>query len=345
MTINLTSIKDYLGKYYSELNYSAIQEKYKNTNLDTFFEQRFYIQNNKVQMIVDPAIRGLIVNIAGNEIHISKELFDHPNITITNSLENNNQNSNPRSLYNAETFSTLAYLVCQNHTMFQITGAVDEPIYVKYKTDYETFYNSVVVFDISDGIKVEIIEEIESFSALNAVTNYILHPNSAIKLSTFYQNNISGISFVFRNIIAQDNSKFNHILFGRGSSNAIDENKIRIYSKSTSEFLGVVNSNDRNFHSILYVQPAADDYSLSVDYRDILYGKAKVSFFPVILGNGPSERTNISVSNITLEEIPAENIGVEIKKYISDITDKATSDRIPGIKRFYDNKIKFLNFP
>src|SRR5271165_5259057 len=219
MSTNLIPIKAFLGKYYSELNYSAIQDKYKNTKLDTFFEQRYYIQNNKVQMIVDPALTGLVVSFCGNEVHISKELYDHPNMVITNSIETTNQTSNPRSLYNAEIFSTLAYLVCQNHTMFQIIGEVDEPIYVKYKTDYESFYNSVAVFEVVSDISIEIVEEIESYSALNSVTNYILHPAANIKLSTFYQNHLSGISFVYRNIIARDKSSFEHILFGKGSSN------------------------------------------------------------------------------------------------------------------------------
>jgi hypothetical protein len=345
MSTNLIPIKAFLGKYYPELHYSAIQEKYKDSGLDQFFEQRFYIQNNKIQMIVDPALTGLTVIISGNEIHISKALYDHPNVAVTNSLENKNQTSNPRSLYNADTFSTVAYLVCQNHTMFGIDGQIDEPIYVKYKSDYETFYNSVVVFEIAEGIDVEIVEEIESFSALNAVTNYIVHEDARINLSTFYQNNISALSFVYRNIIAQDNARFNHVLMGKGSSNIIDENKVHAYSKAKTEFLGIVNSNGRKFHSILYVQPAAEDYSVSVDYRDILQSGAEVSFFPVILGQEPTNLATISVSNITLDELPKETAEEEVRKYLSDIVDRAILDRMVGVKRFYDNKAKFLTFP
>lgn len=345
MTPNLISIKDYLGKYYSELNYSAMQEKYKDTKLDTFFEQRFIIQNNKVQMIVDAAITGLVVNVLGNEIRVSQELYDHPNVVITNSLENTNLNSNPRSLYNSEVFSTIAYLICQNHTMFQVIGEIDEPIYVKYKTDYETFYNSVIVFEVMDGIEIEIVEEIESVSALNAVTNYIIHPFADIKLSTFYLNHLSGISFIFRNIITQNSSNFDHILFGKGSSNVIDENKIIAYSNSHSELLGVVNSNNKNFHSILYVQPLSEDYVVSVDYRNVMYGDATVSFFPVIVSQSLTDKARISVSNITLEEMANRDVDVEIKKYLKDIVDRAVPERMIGVKRFYDNKNNFLHFP
>lgn len=343
MSENLIPIKAFLGKYYTELLYSAAQDKYKTTKLDTFFEQRFYIQNNKVQMIVEPTFEGLTVIVSGNEIHVSKELFDHPNVIITNSLENN-QTSNPRSLYNPEVFSTMAYLVCQNHTTFQIVGEIDEPIYVKYKSDYETFYSSVIVFNISNGVEVEIVEEIESFSALNAVTNYILYPTSKLNLTTFYQNNISALSFCYRNIIAQDGSTFNHVLFGKGSSNVIDENKIHALSGSKSEMLGVVNSDGRAFHSILYVEPGATDYSISVRYKDVLSGKSDVSFFPVILGQIPvGDTATIEVSNVKVEDIPGDRIETEIKNYVSDIVDRAILERMVGAKRFYDNKSKFLH--
>jgi len=346
MSTTIIPIKAFLGKYYSELLYSASQDKYKNTGLDNFFEQRFYIQNNKVQMIIDPGLTGMVVSICGNEIHISKEFYDHPNVVVSNSLENSNQVTNPRNLYNPETFSTLAYLVCQNHTTFQIIGEIDEPIYVRYKSDFETFYNSVVVFNISNDVEVEIVEEIESFSALNAVTNYILYPSAKLNLSTFYENHRSAISFCYRNIIVQDNASFNHILFGKGSSNAIDENRIRCGSGAASELLGVVNSSGQHFHSILYVEPSAPDYKISVNYRDILERKSDVSFFPVITGQTPTgDAASIEVSNISLDDIPADKVESEIKQYIADIVERATLARMVGVERFYNNKSKFLHFP
>jgi hypothetical protein len=344
MTTNIIPIKAFLGKYYSELLYSAAQDKYKNTRLDEFFEQRFYIQNNKVQMIVDPGLLGLVVIVSGNEIHISKELYDHPNVVVTNSLENT-QVTNPRSLYNPETFSTLAYLVCQNHTTFQIVGEIDEPIYVKYKSDYETFYNSVVVFNISNEVEVEIVEEIESLCALNAVTNYILYPSARLNLTTFYQNHLSALSFCYRNVIAQDSSTFNHVLLGTGSYKIIDENKIHAMDKSSAELLGVINSDGKDFHSILYVEPGAPDYSISVNYKDVLSGKADVTFFPVIMGSTISDSASIEVSNITIEDIPSASAETEVREFVSDIIERAKLERMVGAKRFYDNKTKFLHFP
>ncbi len=343
MSENLIPIKSFLGKYYNELLISSSQEKYKDTKLDLFFEQRFYIQNNKVQMIVDPIMAGYTILVSGNEIRVSQSLFDHPSITIANSLEGN-QSANPRNLYNPEIFSTLAYLVCQNHTIFHIIGEMDEPIYVKYKSDYETFYSSVLVFNIQDGIDVEIVEEIESNSALNSVTNYIVYPTSRLSLTTFYQNNVSALSFCYRNIIAQDSSSFKHMMFGRGSSNIIDETKIFAFSRSASEMLGVIDSDGKKFHSILYVESPAPDYSITVNYRDILEGNSDVSFFPVILGQPPPEgAAEIEVSNITIEDIPNKLIDSEIQNFIFDIVDRAILERMTGVERFYNNKTKFLN--
>jgi len=344
MSVNPILIREFLGKYYTELLYSSAQEKYKNTGLDTFFEQRFYIQTNKVQMVVDPSMPDMTIVVNGNEIYISKDLYDHPSIVVSNSIENN-QATNPRSLYSPEVFSTLAYLICQNHMSLQIIGEIDEPIYVKYKSDFETFQSSVIIFNISDGVEVEIVEEIESNCALNSVTNYILNPFSHLKLTTFYQNNVSALSFCYRNVIAQENSTFNHVLLGKGSSNIIDENKIKASNMSSSELLGIVNSAGRNFHSILYVEPVAVEYHVSVVYKDILSGHGKVSYFPVIQGNLNPEFATIEVSNITLEEIPAEKIENEIKEFVSDIIDRVTLERMTGVKRFYDNKTRFMHFP
>lgn len=347
MSTNLIPIKTFLGKYYSEILYSADQDKYKNTGLDKFFEQRFQIQNNKAQMIVDPAMSGLGMVVTGNEIQISKELYDHPNVVISNSLENtSSQNTNPRSLYNPETVQTLAYLICPNQTTLTIVGDLDEPIYVKYRSDFETFYNSVLTFEINDEVVVEIVEEIESNCALNSVTNYVLHAFSKLSLTSFYQNNVAGISFLYRNVFARERSAFNHIVFGKGSSCVIDETKVRCASGSNTEMMGIINSNSRNFHSILYVEPAAQDYKIVVDYRDVLYDKANVTFYPAILGQQPSSNgAEIEVSNICLDDIPKDNQEEEIKQFLSPIVDRAILERMMGVKRFYDNKSKFLHFP
>lgn len=343
MSENLTPIKTFLGKYYTELLYSSTHDKYKESGLGTFFEQRFFIQNNKTQMVVDPSLSGLIASVSGNEIYVSKELYDHPNVIITNSVEYN-QLVNPRSMYSADTFSTLAYLVCQNQTTFHVVGEIDEPIYIKYKADYETFYNSIITVEVDPSIEVEIVEEIESFSALNIVTNYVLRPFSTLKLTTFYQNHISALSFCYRSIEVQESASFTHILLGKGSSNIVDENKITVSSGSTTELLGIINANGKNFHSILYIVPTAPDYTISVKYKDVLSDKSNVSFYPVIIGQVPAnDAATIEVSNITIEEIPPAQIRKEVAKYISDIIDRTVLERMTGVRRFYDNKTNFLH--
>lgn len=342
MSSNLIAIRDYLGKYFSELHYSTIQEKYKDTRLDTIFDQRFFVQNNKTQMVVDASMRGYSLSISGNEIYISKELYDHPSVVVTNSLEQQ-QSLNPRSLYNSETFSTLAYLMCQNHLTIEIVDQLDEPIYVKYRSEFETFYSSVVVFRVSEQVDVEIIEEIESLGALNVVANYVLHPKSRLGLTTFYKNNISATSLYYRNILLQDDAVYNHIALGRGAANIIDENKIHAGPNSTAELLGVIDSYGRDFHTILYVDPSSTEYNVSVVYKDILKDKGFVTFYPVITRGGEfSEHASIEVSNITLNDIPEDIQKEETGKFISDIVGRAILARMAGAKRFYESKDRFL---
>jgi len=342
MLDKLIPVKSFLGKYHQELLSLSKQDKYKNTDLGRFFEQRFHIQNNKVRMIVDPLITDLTLVISGNEIYISKKLYDHPNVIVNNSLESSQQ-VDIKELYDSEIFSTIAYLLCQNQTTLQIVGEIDEPIYITYKADYETFYNSLLVFDILDGIEVEVIEEIESFGALNAVTNYILSPESTLNLRSFYKNHISSLSFFYRNIIVRDGAAFNHILFGKGSTTVIDENRIQISPKAIVELFGIVNSLGKNFHTILGVQSETNNYSVSVDYKGILFKNSNVSFYPTILGELPTEDSaTIDISNITTDDIPSDEVSSKISEFISGIVNDAILVRMSGVKRFYDNKSKYL---
>ena len=340
MNEKLTSIKDYLGKYYSEILYSAAQDKYLETQLDNFFEQRFQVQNNQYQIIINPDEQGLTIDVSGNEIVISKSLHDHPSITVTNS-NNNPFQGNPRALYNPEIFPTIAYLICQNHTIFQINGEVDEPIYVRYKGDYENFYNSILIFNIDQNIDVEIVEEIASVCALNSVINYIVQPNAKLSLSTFYQNHISALSFFYRNIILQDSSSYIHILFGKESSNVIDENKIISENNTKIELYGIVDSRDKHFHSILQFLPSDNNYSMNVDYRNIISEYSDITFYPLISGRINAESSRISVTEILKSD--DDNIKKQIHDFIMDIVERAALDRMEGVKRFYDNKQLFLD--
>jgi hypothetical protein len=345
MSANLTSVRSFLGKYYSELLYSASQEKYKGSGLDSFFEQRFLIQNNKVLTTVDLSMDGLSIVVHGNEVSVSKELFDHPSILITNSIESSNHPVNPRGLYNPEVFSTIAYLVCQNHTTIQVVGALDKPIYIKYKSDYETYYNSVVVFNIDKFLDVEIVEEIESLCALNAVTNYVLGESSTLNLFTFYQNRISAVSQVYRNIIAHDYSIFNHVVFGEGSAAVIDENKIKMMHGSSAVVNGVVNSKGNNFHTVMHVEPESPEYHISVVYKDLLQDDANVSYFPIISPKFPvGDLATIDVSNINLDELSSDTMMHNIHLFISDTVDHMILERIDGSARFYKDKMQFLKF-
>lgn len=340
----LIPIKSFLGKYYTEILYSVQQDKYKDTGLARFLDQKFVIQDNKVQMVVDPSLAGMVMTVSGNDIYISKDFYDHPNIVITNSMENENtQTLNPKANYNPAIFQSLAYLICQNHVTINIIGEIDEPIYIKYTSPYEAFYSSVVNIDINQEVSVEIVEEFESHCAVNAVIDYTLHAFSGLKLTTIYNNNMTSMSYVYRNVFTREQSEYTHIVLGKGSADVIDETKIKCMSGSKSELLGVIDSAGKNFHSILYVDSVVPDYHISVSYRDVLYGKSSVTFFPVLLGQAAmSGGSTIEVSNIKLDDIPEASRKEELKKYIAPIFDRAILERTMGVKRFYDNKLLFL---
>jgi hypothetical protein len=135
------------------------------------------------------------------------------------------------------------------------------------------------------------------------------------------------------------------MVFGKGSSNAIDENKVNAHHQANVEFNGIVNSNSQDFHSIVYVQPASDSYKIDIDYRDVVYGSGNITFLPVVLGQIPEGNATVTISNINLDKIPRESAEFELKRYLSDMAERATLVRMEGVERFYDNKSKFLHFP
>ncbi len=345
MSTNLIQLKAFLGKYYPELAYAVSQDKYVKAGLFKFFEQKFHIQNNTAQMVVDPSLKGLTVVVSGNEIFISESLYNHEFVEVTNSIENkdNTNTNNPKSLYASDTFSTIAYLICQNHTMFQIVGEIEEPIYIKYKSDFESFYNSVVIFNIASGLDVEIIEEFESSCAINAVTNYIIQNSSKLTVSTFYQNQMSAMSFCLRNVIVQDNAKYSHMLFGKGSSNVLDESKIYANNQSSIELLGIINPGQQQFHAIVGILPGAQDYNFLLDHRHVVSGKGKTTFTPVVAGHLPSSAYT-KVSSLVLDHYSKGFWTEKTEEFLSDIIDRATLERTVGVSRFYNNKTKFLEF-
>lgn len=325
MSPNLIPIKTYLGKFYTELNNTVLtSQKYKNTNINTFFEQRFHIQDNKVQMIVDVHLKGLRAIVSGNEIHVSKELYKHPAIDITNSIEE--KGPDPKSLYSTRTFSTIAYLICQNHTLFKVLRDIDEPIYISFKSDYECFYNSVLLFMISTGATVNIVEEVESHCAINSVVNYILNPYSVLNVSTFYKNQKPTVSFFFRNVIAQTHSTYNHLLLGKGSANVVDENRIVFETGSNLELNGKIDAVGNSFHSIIEATSVHDDNSITINYKSSAKDKGKVTITPVIEISGLTS-TDVSIQNLIVDEMssiittPSVNAHESTDMTNSDISD------------------------
>lgn len=342
MSPKLTLLKSFLGTYYREILYSAMQPKYASSNISNVLEQRFAIQSNKAQMIVDPDLPGLIMNVSGNEVHISQELYNHPSVTVSNSMENRGGlHHNPLSLYNPELFSTLAYLVCQNHTMLDIVSDIEEPIYIIYSADFETFYNSVIVVNIAKGLDVEVVEEFNSSCALNAVTNYIVHPDARLNLATFYDNKMSAVSFCLRNVIVMDNATYNHMLFGKGSSSVVDETKIQPSHLSKIELLGCINPDMQEFHTIVGVHPAAEDYTFFLDHKHVVVGSGKTTFTPIVVGHLPTD-AHSDVTSLSLDLIADDARKEKTEEFLKPVLGRATLERVTGVSRYYRNKTKFM---
>ena len=317
MSTNLIPVKTFLGKFYTELSDTVLtNHKYKNTGIDSFFEQRFFIQNNKVQMIVDVHLKGLRVVVSGNEIHVSKELYKHASVDITNSIEEVNKEADPKSLYSSSTFSTIAYLICQNHTLFRVTKDIEEPIYITFKSDYEAFYSSVLLFMVNAGVTVNIVEEIESHCAINSVVNYILNPYSVMNVSTFYRNQRPALSFFFRNVIAQVGSTYNHLLLGRGSSNIVDENRVVFESETNIQLAGKIDVDNNSFHSIMELTSTGNNNKVNIDYKNSVGNKGKLSMTPVIDVTGLTT-ANVSIRNLALDQTPSIMVTPSIKTPMS----------------------------
>lgn len=343
MTEYLVSVKTLLGDYYPGLRVSSQRSKYKHTALETFFEQRFLIQSNRTQMIVNPNMSGLTMVVSGNEVYVSQLLYDHPSINITNSAEKLDT-AVDTSRYTPAVFSTIAYLVCKNQITLNIVNNLEEPIYITYKSFYETFYNSVISIDIVDSVDIEIVEEFESFSALNAVTNYTLAPYAKLHLSTFYKNHLTALSFCYRNIDAQDNSVVKHDVFANGGSNTIDENRIKLGVNALAEFNGIVNSRGKHFHSILHTALTSVDSNVSVNYKNILEGDADVTFLPMVSSTGYTEAASVNISDINLDETPIADTASQLTNFINDIVSNSyLTITNTGAVRYYKNKADYIN--
>lgn len=310
-------------------------KKYENTTLSSLFDQRFYFQPNKPQMFINESLDGFTITVSGNELEISKALYENENVAVINSMEMLSYVANVIDNYDPDIFSSVAYLICPNKIFISIDGQLDEPIYVHYKTEFECFYNSVITFDIISGAEIDIIEEIESNAALNCVTNYKVGVGANLNLYSFCKNTLSGSSMVYRKVDLEENANYTHIMLANGSYTAIDENQLNLGKNSQVELLGVINSRNKNFNTILNVTPDAQEHYLSSVYKTIKYKNDHVGF-----DVESEEINNININNF---EINYDNTD-KVKQFIFDIVDRAILTSMTGYKRFYINKDIFLQF-
>jgi Fe-S cluster assembly scaffold protein SufB len=299
MDTNNIQLKKFLGAVSTDLILDS--QKYKHTDIEQILEEKFSIQDNKLLFIVDPNLRGYAIETCGNELRISVNLYKCPFIAVINSADEKPQTQPMTDLYNSSIFSTIAYLMCKNHSMFNITQSLDEPIYITHKSNYGTFYNFAVLFSTSDGVRVNIVEEIESKCALNVVSNYVMSKNSVINLATFYNNHRNASSIYYRNIIVQDDSSFNHKLFGIGTYKVIDENRIKFGNRTKINLNGVINSNGKAFNSITTIQSSNNNNSVHYDYKSVAYEHSKVTIKPLVEVAGVCD-VKVSVKNLILND-------------------------------------------
>jgi len=281
--MSTTTLRNILGNAYNDIHQAALNsEKYKDSRLEDIFDQRFYIQNNRVQMIADQTLTGYQIVVNGNEIYVSLALYNNPDIIILNSVDHG-IHENSRKLFKKETFSTISYLICDNYTLFQIGKNIKDTITVRYKSDYESFYCSTLLFVVDKDVNVNIIEEYESRCSLNNVVNYILNDNSQLNLKTYYKNNLSAQSHCLRTAIVLDNSIFKHTLINENSSKVLDECKIICSPDSQIELKGKIKNSSGLFHSIIQLQADIGvKCDVKLNYRSIIQNDAVISIIPII---------------------------------------------------------------
>jgi len=342
---NMKSVKEFFGNSYTDIkNAMLTSQKYKYASLNELLDQKFHVQDNKVQMIVDQSLSGYQIIVNGNEISVSPDLYNHPSIVILNSIEQG-IHENSRKLYKKETFSTISYIACQNYTLFQIGVSIKETITIKYRSEYEAFYNSILLFVADKGISLNIVEEYESRCALNNVVNYILNDNSSVNLRTYYKNHLSAQSYCLRTIIAMDSSKFDHVLFGQGSSKVLDECKIVCSKNSKINLKGKIHSDNGEFHSIIHLFGDANiTHDISIDFRIVIQNNSTVTVTP-ITDVDESTISNFNItnlncdnnSNFVINELSNDKLYVEETLSFDDKIKNLASRKIS--KR---NKIEFL---
>lgn len=341
MTSSHISIKKYLGEFDSEILSCCNQEKYKDTRLYSIVEQRFQIQDNKSRVTIDDSLQFNEVVVIGNEVFISKMLYDNPSVEIVNSADRQTQPV-PTSLYDTGVFSTLAYVVCSNHTTIRVIDKLAEPIYIKYQADFEKFYNGILIVEVAYNVSVEIVEEIESNGCVNAATNYLLDESSSLRLTSFYKGTLSSSALVYRNVTVQEHAKFDHMCYGAGMSTVVDEMKIQCFEDASVNLSGVVYTPDRNFSSVLYVDPISTKYNISVDYRHIVNDNSDSSYLPGISTQPDSGQAQISVTALDVSDMQESDKQEDIDDFIDDVIRKSNVLKSAGARRFYENKTAFL---
>lgn len=329
----LKTVKDTLGKYYPELLKSSTQAKYKDSRITTFFQQSFQPQVNPLHMVVDSMMEGLCIEFNGNEVYVSPDLYEHTLVNITNTMESG-VNANPKAPFDSRVIGSLAYLMCQNHTIIDVVGNLDQPIYVRLSSDFETFHSSVVSFNITNGAQVEIIEEVESKAGLCAVINYTMSDCARLCLTTFYDNRISATSILHRHVITGASSQYYHNLLGNGSAIAVDESSIRTNTGALLYISGCIFCKSTGFHSILTIEPMNLNYHISVLLLGLIKQFGSFTSHPVVLRHELPDGSEIDITDMDATDKPNHRVESFTECVVRDIM----LSSVNGVDRFYTKR-------
>ena len=335
----LHRVKSSLGKYYPEILKYLAQEKYKGIGLPTFFEQSFSIQPGPLQMTVDSRLEGMCIEFNGSEVYVSADMYRHPMINIENTMESG-VIGNPRAPFDSRIVGTIAYLVCQNHTIIDVVGDPGQPIYIKLSSDFEQFRNSVVTVCVDSQVHVEIVEEVESRAALCSVVKYVLGDQAQLSLTTFYDSRISATSLLYRPVTMSPSSHFYHTMLGNGAAISVDETALRVHTGVVVSIDGCLLCNNTHSHTILTVEPSRSsiDYEISVKMLGLLKHDGKFTVYPSILSHDPPPGAEISICDIDITGTPNE----EVETIVESITRNCMLGNVDGVERFYTKRDQLM---
>ena len=340
----MNQLKQILGKYAGEITNSCNQEKYEGVNLKSFLLQKYDRQTDTPGVAIDHRLQGLEMVVSGNYIRISRDLSQHPAITIKTNNPGPESEHNPRSNYDSNVFASMAYLLCQNFIQIVVSAFVDKVLYIRYESEFEKIYSSAIEVSIAGTAQIDIVEEINSTSAINTVMDYNVGPTAKLRLHTFHNNSAGGNTILNRNVFLDNRASFQHGVMAHGAALVLDETRLFPKFRSNTAINGIVAAASKNYHGVLTVHPSIGEYKVAIEYRNIINDKSSATFYAGVAGQDVSERSHINVQDINLGSLPRGQELQELVNFIQDMLPVINIDNRSDTERFSVQKNNFRLF-